>query len=187
MHGQLIVLKSHWCWPNKSLSFTKWRGRNFVGLVEFPSFSLTFTYMQKKCCSGTEVISFCVSVRPSVRPCDRVSVCLSLLKSAVSLEPFDWSAPNFQGPLISSHVIFGRVTQTPQPSGSGPDPKKAGFNQIYLLRGFWGVVFHLFGIGMTRQTKHWKQNYDLWPTARENGAGRRGWPGGRLKNFGFSI
>ncbi len=122
----------------------------------------------------------------SVHPCDRVSVCLSLLKSALSLEPFDGSAPNFQGPLISLQVIFGRVTQTPRPSGSGLDPKKEGFYQIYLLGGFWGVVLHLFRIGTTRQKKHRKRNYDLWSwpekTGPEGGAGR-----GAILNFGISI
>ena len=43
-------------------SFTKWRGRNFVGFVEFPSFPLT--YMQKKKIPyGTGVIRFCPCVR----------------------------------------------------------------------------------------------------------------------------
>ena len=50
--------------------------------------------MQKKSGSGTEVIRFCVSVRPSPQ------------KSVVTFEPLDRSAQNFQGPLISSQVIF---------------------------------------------------------------------------------
>ena len=124
----------------------------------------------------------------SVRPCVRASVCPSLRKSAVTFEPLDRSARNFQGPLNSSQVIFRRVTRTPGPAGSGPDPKKVGFRQIYLLRGFWsrGVVSHLFGIRTTRQTKRCKRNFEFRPTARENGAGRRGWPGADQK-FGFSI
>ena len=125
----------------------------------------------------------------SVCLCVCVSVRLSLRKSAVTFEPLDGSARNFQGPLNSSQLIFGRVTRTPGPAGSGPDPEKAGFRQIYLLRGFWGrgVVSHLFGIGTTRQTKRWERNFDFWPTAGENGAGRRGWPGGRQKFWNFNI
>ena len=124
----------------------------------------------------------------SVCLCVCVSVCLSLRKSAVTFEPLDGSAQNFQGLLISSQLIFGRVTRTPGPAGSGPDPEKAHFRQIYLLRGFWGrgVVSHLFGIRTTRQTKRWERNFDFWPTAGENGAGRRGWPGAD-KNFGIST
>ena len=46
-----------------------------------------------------------------------------------------WS--NFQGPLNSLQVIFGRVIWTLRPSGSGPDPENGLFRQIYLLPGFW--------------------------------------------------
>ena len=48
-------------------------------------------------CSGTQVIRFCLCVCPSVR----------LQKSAVTFEPLDGSAQNFQGPPNSSQVIFG--------------------------------------------------------------------------------
>ena len=132
----------------------------------------------------------------SVCPCVRASVRPSLRKSVVTFDPLDGSAQNFQGPLNSSQLIFGRVTRTPGPAGSGPgpagsgpDPEKTGFRQIYLLRGFWGrgVVSHLFGIGTTRQTKCWERNFEFWPTAGENGAGRRGWPGGRQKFWKFNI
>ena len=95
-------------------SFTKWRGRNFVGFVEFPSFPLT--YMQKK--NYVVVLRWFVFVCPSVCPSPR--------KSAVTFDPLDGSARNFQGLLNSLQVIFGQVTRTPGPSGSGPDPKKAG-------------------------------------------------------------
>ena len=40
-----------------------------------------------------------------------------------------------------------------------------------------GVVSHLFGIGTTRRTKLWEQNFEFWPMAQENGTRRRGWPG----------
>ena len=95
---------------------------------------------------------------------------------------------NFQGHPNSLQVIFGQAVWTPGPSGSGPDPEKWVFCQIYLLPGFWGrgVVLHLFGIGTTRQTKCWERNFDFWPMAGENGAGRRGWPGAD-KNFGIST
>ena len=130
---------------------------------------------------GDSVLSVCLCVCASVH--------LSLQKSAVTFEPLDGSAQNFQGPLNSSQLIFGRVTRTPRSAGSGPDPEKARFRQIYLLQGFWGrgVVSHLFGIGTTRQTKRWERNFDFWPTAGENGAGRRGWPGGRQKFWNFNI
>ena len=94
----------------QNLSFTKWRGRNFVGFVEFPSFSLT--NMQKK--NSLVVlrwfvfvcVSFCLCVYPSLR------------KSSVTFEPLDRLARNFQGPLNSLQVIFGLVTRTPQPAVS---------------------------------------------------------------------
>ena len=98
----LIKTREEMC---RKLSFTKWRGRNFVGFVEFPSFPLT--YMQKK--NSVVVlrwfvfvcVSVCLSVCPSVR--------LSPQKSAVTFDPLDRSARNFQGPLTSWQVIFGRV------------------------------------------------------------------------------
>ena len=45
---------------------------------------------------------------------------------------------NFQGHPNSLQVIFGQAVWTPGPSGSGPDPEKWVFCQIYLLQGFWG-------------------------------------------------
>ena len=108
--------------------------------------------------------------------CVCLSVCASPLQSQITFYMLVGWQPNFQGLLISSQVILGQVTWTPRPSGSGPDPEKAGFCQIYLLPGFWGrgFVSHLFGIGTTRPTKCWEQNFDCLPTARENGAGRWG-------------
>ena len=91
--------------------------------------------MQKKLWSGTEVIRFCavcLGVCPSVR--------LSLRKSAVTFEPLDGTAQNFQGPLNSSQVIFGRVTQTPRPRKSGflPDLSPPGvFGQGGRVTPFW--------------------------------------------------
>ena len=61
---------------------------------------------------------------PNVRPSNRPSP----QKSAVTFDSLDRPARNFQGPLNSSQVTFGRVTRTP----------KRGFLQIYLLRGFGG-------------------------------------------------
>ena len=81
------------------------------------------------------------------------------------------------------------MTRTPGPTGSGPDPEKWDFCQIYLLPGFWGrgVILHLFGIGTTRQTKHRERNFDFWPMARENGP--EGWAGrgGQPKFWNFNI
>ena len=64
------------------------------------------------------------NVCPSVCLCDCPSGCLPLRKSAITFDPLEGSARNFQGSLTSSQVIFGRVTWTPGPSGSGPGPKK---------------------------------------------------------------
>jgi len=118
-----------------------------------------------------------------------LSVCLWPLQCEITFDPIVRLCSNFQHQLNSLQVIFKRVTWTPGPTGSGPDPEKAGFHQIYLLRGFWGrgVVSHLFGIGTTRQIKCWERNFDFWPTARENRAGRRGWPGGQQKFWNFNI
>ena len=89
--------------------------------------------------SGTGVIRKCLCVRVSVR--------LSQRKSAVTFEPGDGYARNFQGCPHSSQVIFGRVTRTPEYSGPGPDPEKWVLREIYLLLGFWagGDVFYHFG------------------------------------------
>ena len=127
------------------------------------------------------MIRFCLSVCPSVCPCIRVS----LRESAVTLRPLDGSAQNFQGLLYSLQSNFWAGALGP--AGSGPDSEKASFRQIYLLQGFWGrgVVSHLFGIGTTKQTERWEPNFDFWPTAGENAAGRPGWPGGQLKLWKF--
>ena len=114
----------------------------------------------------------------SVCLCVCPSVCLSLQKSAVTFEPLDGSVWNFQGPLNSPQVIFGRVTWTP-----GPGPRKSGFPpnlspQVVLGQGF---VLHLYGIETTRRTKSWKRNFEIWPLAGENGAG------GANQNFKISI
>ena len=83
----------------------------------------------------------------SVCPCVRPSVCPSQRKSAVTFEPGDGYAQNFQGRPHSSQVIFGRVTRTPEYSGPGPDPEKWVLREIYLLLGFWsgGDVSYHFG------------------------------------------
>ena len=83
----------------------------------------------------------------SVRLSVCVSVCPSQRKSAVTFEPGDGYARNFQGRPHSSQVIFGRVTRTPEYSGPGPDPEKWVLREIYLLLGFWayGDVSYHFG------------------------------------------
>jgi len=71
--------------------------------------------------------------------------------------------------------------------GSGSDPKKGGFRQIYLLPGFsscW-VVSYLFGIGMTKATKCWERNFEFGPPARENWGGRCVWAG--LRKFFWNF
>ena len=159
-----------------SLSFMKWRGRNFVGFVEFPSFPLT--YMQKK--NSVVVLRWFVFVCPSMCPCVRPCVSLSPQKSAVTFEPLDRLARNFQGPLTSSLVIFGQVTRTPGPSVSGPDPEKGGFCQIYLLRGGLGQG------GRVTPFRNWDDilSFGLRPekTGPEGGTGR-----GADQNFGNLI
>ena len=67
----------------------------------------------------------------------QLCLCASPQKSAVTFYSLDRSAQNFWGPLKSLQVIFGRVTQTLGPSGSGWDPKTRGYCQTYLLPGFW--------------------------------------------------
>jgi hypothetical protein len=125
--------------------------------------------------------SKCVSVRLSVR--------LSPQQGEITFDPMVRSQPNFQGQLKALQVIFGQVTWTPRPSGSGPNPEKGLFRQIYLLPGFQGrgVVSHLFGTGRTRRKKCWERNFDFRPAARENEAGRRGWPGGPPKFWNLNI
>ena len=122
----------------------------------------------------------CPSVCPSVR--------LSPQQGEITFDPMVRSQPNFQGQLKALQVIFGQVTWTPRPSGSGPNPEKGLFRQIYLLPGFQGrgVVSHLFGTGRTRRKKCWERNFDFRPAARENGARRRGWLGGH-QNFEIST
>ena len=125
----------------------------------------------------------------SVRLCVCASVRLSQRKSAVTFEPADGSARNFQGRPHSSQVIFGRVNQTPRPTGSGPDPEKWGFRQIYLLPGFWseGVVSYLFGIKTTRRKKRWERNFEFRPMAGENWAERPGRPVRRQKFWNLDF
>jgi len=131
----------------------------------------------------------CLSVRlyvcPSVCPC----VCATPQKIIITFEPAHRMGRNFLGHPNSSQVIFGRVTRTPGPTGSGSDPEKGGFRQIYLLPGFssCGVVSYLFGIGMTRATKRWERNFEFWPSAGENWAGRCGWAGLRKKFWNFHF
>ena len=95
----------------------------------------------------------------------------------------------FRAHLTTLQVIFGRMTRTSWPSGSGLYPEKGGFYQIYLLWGLWGrgVVSHHFGIGTRRQRKRWERNFDFWPTAQENRAGRWGWPGGQPKFWNLNF
>ena len=90
----------------------------------FPSFPLTDMQKAKK--------NFLRGAGNS-KKCVCLSVCASPQQSQITLDVWvEWQTI-FQGLLNSLQVIFGRVT--PGPSGSGPDPKKAGFCKIYLL---WG-------------------------------------------------
>ena len=122
-----------------------------------------------------------------------LSVCLSVRLSPqqgeITFDPMVRSQPNFQGQLKALQVIFGQVTWTPRLLGSGPNPEKGLFRQIYLLPGFWGsgVVSYLYGTGRTRRKKCWERNFEFWPTAWENEAGRRGWPWGWPKFWNFNI
>ena len=104
--------------------------------------NIPHTYRQKKIFlppSGRGVIRKCLCVRVSVRPSQR--------KSAVTFEPGDGYAQNFQGRPHSLQLIFGRVTRTPEYSGPGSDPEKWVLREIYLLLGFWagGDVSYHFG------------------------------------------
>ena len=97
--------------------------------------------------------------------------------------------PNFKGLLNSLQVIFGWVTRTPGPLGSGTDPEKGGFCHIYLLPEFWGwgVMLHLFGIGTTRANK--MLGAEFWFLA--HGPRKRGWEaglaGGRSKFWNLTC
>ena len=146
-------------------------------MYEFPH-----TYRQKKIFlppSGTGVIQKCLCVCPSV--C--LSVCASPQKSAITFERDVGSARNFLQRPHTWRVIFGRVTRTPGPNGSGPDPEKRGLREIYLLRGFrtGGVVSHLFGKRRTGPTKCWERNFDFLPGPGTNGPGSPGRSGRRQK------
>ena len=96
----------------------------------------------------------CLCVCVSVGLCVCVSWCL-LLQSQITFDSFVGWQKNFQGLLNSLRVIFGQVIWTSGPPGSGPDPKKGGFSQIYLLQ--W-VRFHVCKIrvgnlGVMHKTK----------------------------------
>ena len=124
--------------PNDTLTFMKRRGRNLVGLV----FSHLPPHTNGKK-SLFVVRQFVVGV--SVCLCDHVS----LHKSPLTFGSLDCSLWNFQDPLKSLQLIFGRVISTPRPSGLSLDPEKWVFCQIYLLLKFWdsGVwsLFRFFG------------------------------------------
>ena len=96
------------------LSFTKWRSRNFVWFVVFPSFPLT--YMQKNFLRGAgEFKKVCLSV------C--LCACASPQQSQITFDILVGWQPNFQGLLNFSQVIFGLVTRTRGPQGQARTPK----------------------------------------------------------------
>ena len=108
-----------------------------------------------------------------------MSVRLSLRKSAVTFEPLDGSARNFQVPLNSSQLIFGRVTRTPKKRVSAKSISSRGFGAGGSCRTF------------SESGQRGKQNVgsgilSFGPrpekTVPENGAGR-----GANKNFGIST
>ena len=134
-------------------------------LIGWTVISLLVAYDQKIALFSDPNVSVHLSVCPSVCLSIRPSVRLSIRLSD-----------------------FWAGASDPWPSGSGPDPQKGGFCQIYLLRGFWGkrVKSYLFGNRTMRWTKRCKRNFEFRPTARENRAGRRGWQGAN-QNFGISI
>ena len=128
----------------------------------------------------------CVSVRLCVCPSVCLSVCASPQKSAITFERDVGSARNFLQRPHTRRVIFGRVTRTPGPNRSGPDPGKRGLREIYLLRRFrtGGVVSHLFGKRRTGPTKCWEWNLEFLPAPGKMGPEVRAGPGG-AKNFGI--
>ena len=124
--------------------------------------------------------------------CVCLSVCLSVrlwpLQFEITFDPMARLWSNFQGPLISLQVIFGPLIWTPRPSGSGPDPEKCVFCQIYLLPGYWGrgVVSYLLGNGTTRQKNVGSGILIFGPGPEKTG------PEGRVghgcgQNFGIST
>ena len=146
-------------------------------MYEFPH-----TYRQKKFFlppSGTGVIRKCLCVCVSVCLCVCPSVRLWPRKSAITFERDVGSARNFLQRPHTRRVIFGRVTRTPRPNGSGPDPGKRGLREIYLLRGFraGGVVLHLFGKWRTGLTKCWEENFEFLLVPGKNRPRCPGWSG----------
>ena len=79
----------------------------------------------------------------------------------------DGSAQNFQGPLYSLQVFFGRVTCPPGVLG------QRGRVAPFQNRN-------------NKANKMLGAEFEIWPTAGENGAGKWGWPGCG-PNFGIST
>ena len=140
-------------------------------MYEFPH-----TYRQKKIFSPLVVQGSFRNVCVSVCLCVCASVRLWPRKSAITFERDVRSARNFLQHPHTWRVIFGRVTRTPRPNGSGPDPGKRGLREIYLLRGFraGGVVLHLFGKRRTGPTKCWERNFDFLPVPGKKRARKSG-------------
>ena len=95
----------------------------------------TSAYNQNHFSEGPEQLCFYKKIALFYDP--NVCLCISTTKSNNFRHDLGWQ-PNFQGPLNSLQVIFWHVIWTLGPPGSGPDPEKGGFCQIFLLWGFWG-------------------------------------------------
>ena len=90
----------------------------------------TSAYNQNHFSEGPEQLCFKKKIALFYDP--NVCLCISATKSNNFRHDLGWQ-PNFQGPLNSLQVIFWHVIWTPGPPGSGPDPGKGGFCQIFLL------------------------------------------------------
>ena len=119
----------------------------------------------------------CPSVCPSACPSVHLSVCPSQRKSAITFEPLDWQAQNFQDPLTSSQIIFGRVTQTPRPSGSSPDPKK----------GVSGKSISSGDFGAWGSCRTFSESGQVLAHSRRKRSRKAGLAGGRPKFFNFKF
>ena len=104
---------------SSKLSFTKWRGRNFEGFVEFPSFPVTYMQKDKKQNLPMAVrwfIFVCVSVRPCVP-----------LKKCCNFWLIGRIGAKFSGPTYLLVSYFWAGDSDPAALGVRLGPRKRGF------------------------------------------------------------
>ena len=163
------------------LSFTKWRGRNFVGFVEFPSFRLTYM-KKKKFCSSTEVICFCLSVRVSVR----VSV---TLKKCHNFWTVGRTGAKFSGPsfLLTSNFWAGEPDSAAL--GVRPGPQINRFLPNLFPPGVLGQGGRVAPFRNPDNEANKMLGAEFWvlPYGRRKRGQKAGLARGADQNFGISI